>query len=291
MRKYNRHIHLDSVHRLVARDDRPTREDIIDQMKKRGQVIGSGRLPAFYTRLNLGEGSISKCKCWMNDHKDLIDGSSAAVMFDELVPDDWNTQIATTLLGETNGPQLLNSYQKFLSQIFAEQASGTAWIFAPADLNFDDLSDDPLNIDTNTFWFWEYPALTQNANIDNIIRVDPFDEKDPPTTSTIWKQGDPTRAPKGLVDLNPRPSMSSSSSSTTSDAAVVSTPAAISTPANVTSLANISTPAAKLRPRADCSEDVSPDYPFVVGDNGPEPTLRKTSSSTSTATETPAPTA
>lgn len=254
--KYSWHIHWDSVHKLFARDDRPTREEIVSQMKNRGQVIGSGRIPAFYTRLNLGANSIHECKCWMNSHQDLIPGSSAAVMFDELVPDDWSRQVATKLLAQTKGPELLNSYQKYLSQVFAEEASGTAWIFVPADFDFENLSDRPLTINTNTFWFWEYPALTQNANIDKVIRVDPFDQKNPPSTSTIWKQGDPTRIPKGLVDLDPAVASSTVKASSTSK----------DDESQPTSIGNGT--------QQGCSDDISPDYPFVIGDNGPEPTLR-----------------
>ncbi|KAF1938767.1 hypothetical protein EJ02DRAFT_514295 [Clathrospora elynae] len=168
----------------------PPASEIVAQLQRKG-FVGT-KVSAFYTRLE-GRSAISLSKCWVNTHPAEIPNPPGAVFFDEIVKTDWEDSVGAAMSLSPGGTSKITSYQKLLSQIFAEQSSGTAWIFAPAALNFDGLDD------RNTWKNWEFPALTQNVNIVDVRRTDPNDSSDPPSVTTIWRQGDPTQVPRGLV--------------------------------------------------------------------------------------------
>ena len=97
--------------------------------------------------------------------------------------------------------QILDPLLKNLSQAFAEQSSGEAYVFVPKGVPFKDSS---------AWTGWEYPALTRNSKITKIWKVEldpsdpaqfkPPDGKPQGTKTLLWSQGDPPSAiePKGI---------------------------------------------------------------------------------------------
>lgn len=105
---------------------------------------------------------------WLSCHTDEV-AADNWVMFDNVVDPDWlDTKGKAILL--RSGPGALDTFQKLVSQAFAEQSAGRAYIFTPNDV-------DPLTIPPSggpTAWRrWEYPALTRNPRITEIISIDP----------------------------------------------------------------------------------------------------------------------
>ena len=97
--------------------------------------------------------------------------------------------------------QILDPFLKNLSQAFAEQSAGEAYVFVPKGVGFQ----------PNSAWTgWEYPALTRNKRIDHVWKVE-LDYSDPSqfvvpdgrpqgVKTLLWTQGDGPSAiePKGI---------------------------------------------------------------------------------------------
>lgn len=76
----------------------------------------------------------------------------------------------------------LDSFQKRLSQAFAEASKGTVYFFTKK-------GNDGTSMSENQAWGgWEYPALTRNPNVKEIIQVDPGHAGD--KGHVIWKPAD-----------------------------------------------------------------------------------------------------
>jgi hypothetical protein len=73
-----------------------------------------------------------------------------------------------------------------LSLAFAAKSKGTAHVILPADMPIDEIDEE--DNDPPIWPTVKYPALTNNAQIRQIVRVDPDINKpmDPPA----WRQGD-----------------------------------------------------------------------------------------------------
>ena len=103
-------------------------------------------------------------------------------------------------LSDEEQKQIMDPFLKNLSQAFAEQSAGEAYVFTPQGVDFQ----------PNSAWTgWEYPALTRNKRITKIWQValdtsDPSQFKPPGgkpqgVKTLLWTQGDPPSgiAPKG----------------------------------------------------------------------------------------------
>jgi len=116
----------------------PPATELAVQIQRQGNV--GTKVSAFYTRLD-GASAIKTCKCWVNTHPDQIPFPPGAVFFDEIVSREYEQAVGSAMMSNPGGLSKLTSYQKLLSQVFAEQSRGTVWIFAPADLDFETLDD------------------------------------------------------------------------------------------------------------------------------------------------------
>jgi hypothetical protein len=112
----------------------PSKEEMAAQIQRKGLV---GTMPsAFYTGFG-GGGAQKTSQEWIAEHTDAF-GNPEGVFWDDIVNDDWYLKVGEALMSK---PDDTDKFQKLLSQVFAEQSSGTAWIFAPADLDFNTLDD------------------------------------------------------------------------------------------------------------------------------------------------------
>ncbi|MCJ1377385.1 hypothetical protein MMC17_000480 [Xylographa soralifera] len=88
-------------------------------------------------------------------------------------------------------------FPKNLAQAFGEKSKGKVYLCIPQTVTPDDKS-----WSTDTAWGgWEYPALTRNADVTEIWRVDPTDdESEHGKLRKIWSKGDgpSATAPKGV---------------------------------------------------------------------------------------------
>ncbi|KAF2850611.1 hypothetical protein T440DRAFT_479296 [Plenodomus tracheiphilus IPT5] len=166
----------------------PSVEEIVEQIQLKGDL--GTKISAFYTELH-GVRALDTSKTWMNQHTDLIPCTPGYVMFDEIVDNTWYLAVVGALVRANDGARI-DRFQKYLSQLMAEKTKGTAWIFAPVESDFANPNED------STWAHWEFPALTQNPDVTEVIRTDPRDFQDPPSLTTIWRQGDPTQVPRGL---------------------------------------------------------------------------------------------
>ncbi|RHZ51675.1 uncharacterized protein CDV56_106744 [Aspergillus thermomutatus] len=112
-----------------------------------------------------------------------------AVAFDNIVDNDWYLAQASALAQVSYSK--MDQFQKRLSQAFATASSGTVYFFTKQE-------NDGTSMPTTLAWGgWEYPALTRNADVTEIIQVDPTVEGD--SSKVIWQQGDGASAtePRG----------------------------------------------------------------------------------------------
>jgi hypothetical protein len=133
---------------------------MIDQMQRKGNV--GKKVSAFYTKLN-GPSGMDVSKAWMNAHRDLVPCKPGAVMYDEIVDEKWLKAVANAMTG-ASGMSRVVRFQKYISQVMAEQSKGRAWIFAPANVDFDNLEQD------NT-WYASKPSDSHKNNEANDMIV------------------------------------------------------------------------------------------------------------------------
>ena len=176
------------------------------EIQKKGVV---GKYPSmFYTSWGgIGDGSlgVEGTKLWASQN---ICGR--VVDFDGITVSVYQYIVETAVLKpfgknglnlpEDEQKQILDPFLKNLSQAFAEQSAGEAYVFVPKGVDFQ----------PNSAWTgWEYPALTRNDQITKIWKVEldfsdpsqfqPPDGKPQGVKTVLWTQGDPPSAiePKG----------------------------------------------------------------------------------------------
>ena len=176
------------------------------EIQKKGAV---GKYPSmFYTSWGgIGDGSlgIEGTKLWASQN---ICGR--VVDFDGITVSVYQYIVESALLKpfgkdglnlpEDEQKQILDPFLKNLSQAFAEQSAGEAYVFVPKGIDFQPDS---------TWTGWEYPALTRNDLITKIWKVEldysdpsqfqPPDGKPQGVKTVLWTKGDPPSAiePKG----------------------------------------------------------------------------------------------
>lgn len=168
----------------------PTVAECVTQVQNHGQV--GSRISVFYTSLG-GSGGLQTCKQYFACNPQL----GNVVLWDEVVDNNWYlaqglaiAQAATQANPNANPNNAVDPFQKRLAQAFAEASRGDAYVCIPD-------SEAPNNdFNQDRAWGgWEYPALTRNSAVTNVLRVDPAVGN----PRTIWTQGDPptANAPKG----------------------------------------------------------------------------------------------
>ncbi|KAH8702687.1 hypothetical protein GQ44DRAFT_732779 [Phaeosphaeriaceae sp. PMI808] len=151
----------------------PSADEVIAQMQKPENM--GNKVSAFYTLLS-GKPAIGSSKLWMNKHPELIPCNPGYVMFDGIVSEAWDDANAKAIMGVSGnlGTVRVRAEHGFLLDAM--------WILQ--------LSRQIQNT-----------IQTQNPHITDIVRTDPTDPSDPPSLTTIWRQGDPTEVPKELPPL------------------------------------------------------------------------------------------
>lgn len=138
--------------------DVPTVDFLVTKIQQHGKV---GKLDSlFYSDLG-GGGAIAKASEW---HSKNVKGRGS-VAFNNIVNQKWYQAQGEELVRQS--PTKLDPFQKRLSQAFAEASKGTVYFFTK---NENDGNPMP---EAQAWGGWEFPALTRNQNVKEIIQVDP----------------------------------------------------------------------------------------------------------------------
>ena len=151
----------------------PTVDFLVTKIQQHGKV---GKLDSlFYSDLG-GGGAIAQATGWHNKN---VPGRGS-VAFDNIVNQKWYQAQGQELMKQSHSK--LDSFQKRLSQAFAEASKGTVYFFTKK-------GNDGTSMSENQAWGgWEYPALTRNPNVKEIVQVDPGHAGD--KGHVIWKPAD-----------------------------------------------------------------------------------------------------
>ena len=158
----------------------PTVAECVSQIEAWGQVGNS--ISVFYTGLD-GASGLTKCKQYFACHPEI----GSTVLWDNIVDTKWFDAQAQAIVKGNSGSNpsvftLTDSFQKRMTQAFAQASKGDAYLCTPAGNSADN------NFNQNLAWGgWEYPALTRNKDVSRVIRVDPVTGN----TSQIWAAGQP----------------------------------------------------------------------------------------------------
>lgn len=165
----------------VCSTEVPSVADLITQIQSHGTVGALDSL--FYSGLE-GGNAIPLAKQWYCANVPLGRG---AVAFDNIVDNDWYLAQASALAPVSYSK--VDQFQKRLSQAFAAASSGSVYFFTM-------MENDGTSMSRELAWGgWEYPALTRNEDVTEIIQVDPAVED---SSRVIWRQGD------GASEMEPR---------------------------------------------------------------------------------------
>ena len=159
--------------------DPPSVDELVQQIQSHGQV--GNKQSVFYTGLG-GAGGVKVCKQYFTCHPEL----GQVVLWDDIVDNNWYLAQATAIMTKNQQANTaVDVFQKRLSQAFGVASAGSAYLCTPE-------ANTPNNqFNTADAWGgWEYPALTRNSKVTNVIRVDPSTGNN----ATIWNQGDPPTA-------------------------------------------------------------------------------------------------
>jgi hypothetical protein len=123
--------------------------------------VVSNKDSIFYSGLGGGSAQTT-AKNW---YKKNVKGGRGAVSFSDISAGDWYLDQIQALGGPNAAG--VDSFQKRLSQAFAEVSSGRVYFFTTH-------GTDGTTMSTSSAWGgWEYPALTRNSQVTDIFQVDP----------------------------------------------------------------------------------------------------------------------
>ncbi|KAH9204978.1 hypothetical protein DL95DRAFT_417820 [Leptodontidium sp. 2 PMI_412] len=152
----------------------------------------------FYTNLD-GEEAIvhinKYCACKSNE----FSKGQRCVGYKPVVETGWVTAEANSLnrlRGQKGTPDSIGRLlmPRVASQALAEECSGDVAFFTKSDAEPGELYENPEDV---TWIGWEFPALTQNAKVERILRIDPREGQDH-TPKVIWSKGDEKQVPRGV---------------------------------------------------------------------------------------------
>ncbi|KAH7350085.1 hypothetical protein B0T11DRAFT_302235 [Plectosphaerella cucumerina] len=156
----------------------PTVAELVTNIKAYNKVGKQDSL--FYSALG-GASAVQTAKTWHKANAEKANGR-IGVAFDGIVNDKWYLAQAAELQKQPSGSAKVDQFQKRLSQAFAQASNKKVYFFTAA-------GQDGTKFATTTTWGgWEYPALTRNAAVTEVIQVSMTGDKG--TTKTIWKRGD-----------------------------------------------------------------------------------------------------
>lgn len=156
----------------------PTVDDCVKQVKAHKAVAKLDSL--FYSGMG-GGSAIQTAMAWHKANAEKANGRGA-VAFNGIVNDKWYTAQAVELQKQSGGGAKVDQFQKRLSQAFAQVANKKVYFFTAA-------GNDGTNMPATTAWGgWEYPALTRNPAVTEIIQVSMTGTQG--TAHTIWRHGD-----------------------------------------------------------------------------------------------------
>jgi hypothetical protein len=163
----------------VCSPEPPSVDDCADKIRDWGKV--AAKTPIYYTKLQ-GWGGLKLCKQYFNCNP----VERPVVGYDDIVDNRWfmaqGQAIRDSTPSQATFERLTDQFQKRLSQAFAQEANGVAYICTPEGESPDN------NFPTTSTWGgWEYPALTRNPAITKVMRVDPATS----VMSQIWTKGQP----------------------------------------------------------------------------------------------------
>ncbi|KAH6672784.1 hypothetical protein F5X68DRAFT_278653 [Plectosphaerella plurivora] len=156
----------------------PTVAELVTNIKDFNKVPKLDSL--FYSGLGAGS-AISTAKAWHKANAEKANGR-AGVAFDGIVNVKWFENQGIELAKQPNGVALTDQFQKRLSQAFAQVSNKKVYFFTAAG------QDGTKFPATSTWGGWEFPALTRNTAVTEIIQVSVSGTTF--TTKTIWKKGD-----------------------------------------------------------------------------------------------------
>lgn len=181
----------------------PTVAQLVLQVKKDRIVAKHDSL--FYSRLG-GASAQAKAMTWHEENVQTVNGHKTkarlGVTFDNVVKKRWMKSQSEVVHNLPGRVAKMNQFQRRLSQAFAEVANDKVYFFTAAGL-------DGKNLPLDTTWAaFEYPALTRNPAVTEIIQVSMTGNKG--VAKSIWKHGDaPTaNAPVGDGPVPAAPSTS-----------------------------------------------------------------------------------
>lgn len=163
---------------------------VADLVKKIQQFKAVGKMDSlFYSGLG-GGSAIQTAKTWHKANAEKAN-KRAGVAFDGIVDETWYLAQAGALQKQSGGAAKVDSFQKRLSQAFAEASNGKVYFFTAT-------GQVGTNFPASTAWGgWEFPALTRNPSVTQVIQVSMTGNVG--TTQTIWAKGQPAtpHAPLG----------------------------------------------------------------------------------------------
>ncbi|KAL2285598.1 hypothetical protein FJTKL_07627 [Diaporthe vaccinii] len=177
--------------------DYPTTQQVKDELfvgDKKAVLDGGVNIQYFYTGLG-GRGSIGKIKQYLKcDAARALFPDQRAVGYPDVIRNE-GFMSATTGALNSDGKKGGLLVPRIASQALAEECSGRVFLFTRGDK---EPGWDWRNPNDNTWVGWEYPALTRNPAVTDIVRIDPRVGEDH-TPLIIWKQefGPTANAPRG----------------------------------------------------------------------------------------------
>ncbi|PYH82266.1 hypothetical protein BO82DRAFT_413940 [Aspergillus uvarum CBS 121591] len=167
-------------------------DNIKEAINKVGRFDMDTNTCLFYLGLGGATGQ-KRALDWWKDNRPASASSQAGVVWGNLLADSyanavWNANYDQKLPDPANRGQEVDAglvWGGLVSQALGEACSGTVYFFTPE-------SNDGTDPVTNVWNVYEHPALTRNAKVQQIIKVDP----DTSSQVVIWTKGD---APYGPV--------------------------------------------------------------------------------------------
>lgn len=163
--------------------DIPTVDFLVTKIRQHGKV---GKLDSlFYSDLDAGN-AMAQASDWYRKN---VPKGRGSVVFNQIVNQKWYDAQGAELYRQS--PSKVDAFQKRLSQAFAEASKGTVYFFTKKENEGTCMSE-------GTAWGgWEFPALTRNSDVKEIIQVDPRAAGD--KGHVIWtpRDGPSDNAPRG----------------------------------------------------------------------------------------------
>lgn len=147
---------------------------LVTKIQQHGKV--GKRDSLFYSDLS-GGGAIAKASEWYSKN---VRKGRGYVAFNDIVNEKWYEAQGMEL--ERQSPAKVDQFQKRLSRAFAEASKGTVYFFTKEE------NEGTCMPDTQAWGGWEFPALTRNRDVKEIIQVDPRQASD--KRHVIWTPAD-----------------------------------------------------------------------------------------------------